>query len=170
MSIKSQVWTTDFIISIMLFIALFLLFGKTIFDLTNDSKEDIVPLITEGRAVSDSLISEGYPVNWNNATVSKIGLTADNRIDASKISAFYSMNYSEAKRLFNTPYDFFVFLSDENNKLISVEGNYGFGNPAINATQDNVTLSGVDFERLAKIDRIVIYDSKIVKMVVYLWD
>jgi hypothetical protein len=170
MSTKSQVWTTDFIISIMLFIALFLLFGKTIFDLTNESREEISPLVMEGKAVSDSLVSEGYPENWNNDTVSKIGLTTDNRIDGSKISAFYSMNYSDAKKLFNTPYDFFVFLSDENNKLISVDGRYGFGNPLVNATQDNVVLSGIDFEKLAKIDRIVIYNSKIVKMVIYLWD
>lgn len=170
MSTKGQVWTIDFMLSILILVIALVIFGRTMINLSISGNEDVRPLLLEGRVISDSLISEGYPVDWNSSSVSKIGLTSDKRINQSKVSAFYSMTYSDAKTSFNIPFDFFVFMLGEDGNLISIDSSYGLGHNLVNATQDSVDLGGVEFDRLVKINRITIYDSKIVNLVVYLWD
>ena len=165
---RGQVWVTDFILSLLIIVVALAIFGRAILNITS-ANQDVRPLIMEGRSFSDSLISEGYPVDWNSSSVSRIGLTADKRINDTKISAFYAMDYDDVKERFNSRYDFYVFMVGYDNKLINVSGKYGLGHGLVNATQDSVVLSGLDFDRLVKIERLTIYDSKIVRLVIYIW-
>ena len=169
MSTKAQVWTTDFIISILILVAMLTLFGRAISNLATESREDITPLIAEGRMISDQLMSEGYPSNWNTTNVISFGITTDKRIDKTKAEMFYSMNYSEKKRILNTDYNFYTFLIDENNQLININGSYGTGQQNVTSNQTSVLLTDIDFNKLAKITRLTIYESKITRMVIYVW-
>lgn len=170
MSTKAQVWTTDFMISLLILVATLVIFARGITNITATGNEDLSPLIIEGRAISDQLMSEGYPTNWNLSNVANIGIVTNNRINDTKINAFYSMNYSDARKKFNTRYDFFVFVLDENNKPVNINGSYGIGHSLVNATQDSITLGNLDNAKLVKIARLTIHESKVRQAVVYIWD
>lgn len=178
MSTKAQVWYIDFIIATLIFIiALIIYFTYT----TNASQEDsnlLQDLTSDAKMVSNSLVSEGYPTDWNNETVKRIGLTNnDQRLDDEKLRNFINLNYSNSKKLLATVYDYFVFFQDFDNKVLNLSGSCGTGHPQVRANVSNneciINMSNVSIQHLVKVDRFLIYDkenkSDLSKMVVYVW-
>lgn len=163
---KSQVLYQDFIVAIVIFTVAILFYYK--YAPTFQADEGAIDeLLVNANIISNSLISAGYPLNWTN-DVERIGITdGKNRINETKLLQFANMSYKDAKFLFGSLYDYLVFFEDKNSSLLVINNITGIGKENINST--NI----FDVEKpkkLVKTRRLVIYDSDIYNMVVYVWE
>ena len=122
-STKAQAWYTDFIIAMLMFaVTLTIYFVYT----TNLSKEDINSLndiVSEAKLVSSSLVSGGYPSDWNNNTVKRIGLTDGNqKINTAKLRSFANLPYNYSKKILGTVYDYTISFEDVNGTILNIGG------------------------------------------------
>jgi len=112
-------------------------------------------------------MSSGYQTNWNSDNVERIGITDDNRVSESKLAEFSKIPYKESKKLFGTVYDFYVFFTDRNNNIIPINSSSeGIGKPGVNSTNIQTVENP---KKLVKITRLIVKESDIKKMVIYLW-
>src|SRR3989338_3668446 len=112
---NAQMWFMDFVIGIIIFsLVLITYYTYT----TNISKQDAVVLndiISDSKSVSSSLMLAGFPENWNNETVQRIGLTGSNQqTDDTKLRYLSGISYKESKKLLGAVYYFFIFFYDIN--------------------------------------------------------
>ena len=128
-------WFTDFVIGALIFS--FMLIGYYTYT-TNISKQNSLALndlILDAESISSSLLLEGFPDNWDNATVQGIGITNNNqRINRTKFLNFERLSYNKTKKLFGTIYDYLIFFTDDNDTIINVNGICGIGHPSVNVT------------------------------------
>ena len=153
-------------------------------NLSLEEKGLVDELLADAKTMSSSLVSAGYPADWTNATVERIGITDGNyRVNEAKLEQFSDMPYRDSRRLFGIRFDYFVFFEDKGRCLIEVDGSYGVGHPDVEIEDDENGPSGctigterlvvgmdeISPEKLVKIVRLVIYNSEIIRMVVYVW-
>ncbi len=160
---KGQTSMGDFLIGFMLFIFVIILVAKALF--THMSSDSFYELEKEAYSISETLAGPGYPLDWTNETVVKLGLTDSYRLNTSKLSEYSKINYSDTRKYLGTKSDYVFFFKDHNSTLnIS---SCMFGSP------DNIAgcefVAGAEIEDIIKFDRLLIYNSSIVKMVVYVW-
>ncbi|MCH8216365.1 MAG: hypothetical protein IH892_06290 [Planctomycetes bacterium] len=134
---KAQVWFTDFVIGMIVFsLVLISYYTYT----TNISKQDSSAndnLISDAKIVSSSLISKGFPNNWDVNTVTRIGFTDSyNRLDTTKFNEFILINYNKSKKLFGTTYDYILFFVNESEDVQNVEGFCATGHGLVNVPFD----------------------------------
>ena len=118
---KAQVWSLDFIVSIVLFLSVL---GPLFFVwsyVNTQSQQQIFFERTETLAlsISDVLVrSMGFPEGWNENDVNVIGLASDdNVLNSTKVSYLFSMgnsDYNKTKAILTGGYDFFLNLTDIN--------------------------------------------------------
>lgn len=155
---KAQVWYTDFMIGILIFVIVIFIYYEYANNLNQDPGDITSDLLMEAKAISSSLITQGNPVNWSQNNVNIIGLTdGSQRLIQEKLDMFANMTYGETKTKLRTPYDYYVYLEDIDGSIIQINGEQGIG---LNAT---------DFDNLVSITRVVIYNSRLVSMVVQVW-
>lgn len=160
---RAQIWGMDLVVAVIIFSIG--LTGFYLYSLNEQgSSQEIVELLSyDGRIISEIILSEGYPENWDTSNVVEIGILKNNKIDETKLENFYNLastNYTRTKHLFNTIYDYYFFL-DENMTINSLEVE-GIGKPGIN--KDNINAKD-----LVKITRVVVYQNKIMTSQLYLW-
>lgn len=184
---KSQAWLIDLIVGMLIFVMAVSLFYRYASSQLEGSSS-INELIADGKSLTSSLASPGYPSNWTNETVIRLGVTDDkNYIDKPKVEKLLNISHSQMKSLLNTRFDFFVFIEDKRGCMVDLNSDlgsdaYGFGHSDIilneggsancdiaNAKNMSIDLSSMDIEKLAKVERFVVYDFKIAKMVAYVW-
>jgi len=160
---KAQIWGLDLMVAAMLF-----LFGIFIFYLYSinkpTTKEDFEILFSEGEIITEDLLSEGYPDNWNSNDAEIIGITNKKKINETKLENFYNFvkaDYAKTKSIFNTKYDYYFFLSE--NMSINGENIEGIGKPGATSTNINA-------KNLIKITRFTIYKEKPVTAYLYVWE
>jgi hypothetical protein len=163
---RGQVWTADFVIGLMLFFIVIMLSVKIIWDVYPSEKK--VNVYRDAVYLSDTLLSQGYPQNWTNSNVILPGIAGNNRIDETKLSLFDTLDYYRAKTLLHTTSDFIFFIRNSTD-IMNISGCiHGY-----NLTADancNPILSAISYEDLAKIDRMIIYNSTVMILTVYVWD
>lgn len=178
-SVKSQAWSADLMIAFFIFTIALVVYFTFSTDQTVIKNSGIGLLSSDIKLLSDTLLSEGYPMDWDNNTVTKIGLTdGDSKINKHKLHNFSIINYNTSKKLLGTTYDYALYFQNTSNANISIHGFCGKGKYGFQATKQGeickINYSGIDYEDLIKIDRILVYhnnsESRIVKMVLYLWN
>ncbi|MFH1328604.1 MAG: hypothetical protein ABIH76_07185 [Candidatus Bathyarchaeota archaeon] len=114
----------------------------------------------ESKTISSTLISSGYPEGWNSSNYQRIGLTdSQHRINETKLGAFMDlMSYEDVRVSFKTANRFYFYLEYPNGTIVDLPGNNTKG------------IVPSDHDHLVSVRRIVIYNSKIVSMVLQLWD
>ena len=180
---KSQVWYVDFIIGIIVFISVLSIYSSY----TNLSEENslLEDVVSDARAVSSYLAGVGYPVNWSSSDVTILGLSdANGRVTPDKLTILESVDYSNARSLLNTKYNFFIYFTDKNGCLLKFpSGNYGYGHPDAeledtedatpcnfdDATRMELNLSQLSPKDVVRIERIVIYNSTASRMILHEW-
>ncbi len=161
---KAQMFGTDLMIASIIFFIGIIAFFMYSLNSPNEAQENIDSLIYDGGIIADSILSDGYPQNWNQDNVIKIGILDNNKINQTKLENFYELtinNYDKTKSIFNTKFDYYLFLN--NDMVIDSQTISGFGKPGINP--DNI-----DTENLVKITRFTIYKNKPLTMYLYIWD
>ncbi|MBI2542067.1 hypothetical protein HYV80_05145 [Candidatus Woesearchaeota archaeon] len=134
LSRSAQAWYMDFAIALLLFtFTLVVYYGYT----NNFQKQDkggLDELITDAKSISSSLALPGYPLNWDNTTVLRIGIADDQAINSTKVKKFKQYGYNASKRRFGTQNDFIVFFIDGNGQVINIKSVCVIGYPAINSS------------------------------------
>lgn len=69
--------------------------------------------LLEGEAtrLSDSILLPGFPENWNESDVQKVGLTSSDVLNMTKINILSAMTYTVAKFRLGVQFDFFINIS-----------------------------------------------------------
>jgi hypothetical protein len=163
---KGQVWTIDFIIGLMLFIIVSLLTIKVAFSMYPSQQHIIV--YRDAVHLSDALLSPGYPMNWTSSDVLLPGIASNNRINNTKLSAYRSLDYEKAKTLLHVTSDYIFFIQNRTSIMNTGQCVYGY-NISTNVNCSPL-LSTINYENLARIDRMVIYNSTVVILTVYAWN
>lgn len=162
---KAQAWTLDFIVAFVLFFTALFVFYGYYSGSVSEKTGDLENLRREAQGISNFLMSEGYPSNWNSSNVERIGIVDSGfMLNSSKLESLASMDYYSSKSLLNADHDYYFYFSDSANNSSNLPS---FGKPGINST----SLDGLENpDRLVSVSRFVFYDKHLYRMVIYLWE
>jgi hypothetical protein len=156
---KSQAWGLDLMIASVIFSIAIVIFFFYALNNPEEGELNIDSLYYDGKIIGDSILSEGYPKDWNISNVVTIGILSDKKINETKLEMFFNLSdtqYLLTKSLFNTQYNYYFFLSE--NMTLSFGEVEGIGSrPLIS-------------QNLIKISRFVIYKNKPVTAYIYIWN
>ena len=174
---RAQVFSLDLIIAVFLFLSVLILFFKYSIDLSQISRDKLNEMTEDINFISNSLVSKGYPNDWDIGNVISIGITNDNqRVNSSKLVSFSNLNYSTSKELLNTEYDYLVFFENRIRNKISINGTCYIGkqdeqvNITGNVSLDCGSLELKNIENIIKAERFLLYDDELVRMAIYLFE
>lgn len=165
MMTKGQTWTVDFMIgTVMFFIALFVFYQYYSNTISIDLGE-VKTLRMDAEGISNSLMSEGYPPNWNILTddddILQLGIVDDGfLLNDTRLARLKTLDYKDTRKLLNTKYDYYFYFLDKD-KVIK-EGYGGIASPSDIETQNP--------KKIVTLSRFVFYDRNIYRMVLYVWD
>jgi len=176
---KSQVWLSDYTLSMLLFILAALIAVKIIIN-SFSANTDFQELKSETSKISEILLSEGFPVNWssgNSSDVIRPGLLTGKRLNESKvIQAMNStyVNYTSLKTMLQTKHDFAVIFQKSNNTVINFTDMCAIGKPSVSIWNgiscSAPNFNNIDHKNMVQLNRLVVYNSAITRMVVYTWN
>ncbi|MFA5174473.1 MAG: hypothetical protein WC438_04805 [Candidatus Pacearchaeota archaeon] len=161
---SAQAWGMDLMIGVIIFSIGIIVFFIYSINAPGEQKENFQELSYQGNLIAKTILSEGYPLDWNDINAVKIGILSGDKINQTKLERFYDLsqsNYYKTKTLFNTKYDYYFFF-DKNMTINSVEVD-GIGKPGI--TRDNINASN-----LIKITRVVVYEDKPTTAYLYVFE
>ena len=156
---KAQAWGIDLVIAFTIFTI-----GMTaiyIYSLNSPSEgKEIIELLSyDGKLITESILSEGYPNDWDSSNVVSIGILNNDKINETKLESFYDLSqteYNRTKRLFNTDYNYWFFLS----QTMTING----------ADVDGIGLEPLNEKHLIKITRFTNYQNKPMTAYLYIWE
>ena len=154
---RSQAWGIDLSIASIIFIAGIVMFYLYTINQQGD-EGNAASMFYQGGVLADSILSTGYPVDWDLSNVEKIGILTDNKINETKLENFYNLSKSDylgTRSLFKTRYHYWFFLSE-------------------NMTIDSSEVEGIGLKpssemNLVRITRFTIYQNKHLTAYVYIW-
>jgi hypothetical protein len=117
-------------------------------------------LLAEAKAITNYLVTEGYPPGWTAANVSTVGLTGgDMRINQTKLDNFDGWGYEERRSYLHTTKDYYFFIQYIN----GTKFNDLCEDPDDGCVKWNASYNLVQSTRLA------IYDHDLVRLVLYVY-
>jgi len=173
---KSQSWTLEFILAMLIFVTATVASIRMINSIY--SGDEFQRIITISESISESMLSTGYPEDWNNNSVIRIGLLTEDKLNITKLEYLYNTEYHESKRLLNTKYNYFMYFSYNNQTISILEINNtkvcGYGSQEIIREYSNntckISMNESQYKNIAKIVRLVAYNHSIIQMTVYVWN
>ncbi len=163
-----QAWGFDLLIAVSIFFIGLVIFFVYSINYPKEGQQEIELLQYESNYISEILLSEGYPPDWNIGNLGKIGIVNKGKVNETKLERLYNLansnlnpsGYEQAKYLFNTKYEFFINFSSPIiiGDLEIPEG--GIGKNFI----------GENSENLLKTTRITIYQNNPTTMNLFLWN
>jgi hypothetical protein len=162
---KGQASTTDFIVGLVLLIVGVLVGLTFIINLQPPSNFSSVK--QEALTAGDYLVSEGFPRQWTNETVIRIGLFSDDQLDENKVKELHLLSYPRLRSLLTINTQIYGYFED-NNGIIDIV-NCGFGSPQV-LVDAHCNPDIPSANNVVKITRFVAYNNSIIRMVVITWD
>ncbi|MBS3114074.1 hypothetical protein J4448_03155 [Candidatus Woesearchaeota archaeon] len=124
----------DFAIALLLFTFTLVVYFSYTTNFQKQEKGELNTLLTDAKAMSSSLTLSGYPANWDNTTVIRIGIADEQKVNATKVKSFKQLNYTITKKKFGTVYDYVVFFVNEKGEIININGVCAIGYPSVNVS------------------------------------
>lgn len=124
----------DFAIALLLFTFTLAVYFSYTTNFQKQEKGELGSLITDANALSSSLVLSGYPADWSNTTVIRVGIADWQQVNATKLKKFKQLDYSISKKKFGTVYDYFVFFVNSKGEVLNINGICGIGNMLINTS------------------------------------
>lgn len=132
---KAQAFLSDFTISIIIMTFIIVVYFDYIKNTPNQQDNPLNYVARDAKTISQSLVSSGYPSNWNSNNVARIGFVdSGNKINNDKFMELGKINYNKSKKLLATTSDFFLFFENESHDVQPIEGFCGVGRPDVNVT------------------------------------
>ena len=166
MNIKAQTWIFDYLAAFLMFFFLLVISISLLSSI--DAKSMYDDINREVDLVSNSLMSEGFPVNWNSSSVILPGLLKNNRLDYDKLDEFDSLGYSRSKALFHVRGDYLFYFKNSSG-IMNVSGKCFRGYELSGCSVPDVSVFAPGHTDRAWTERIILVDSQIVSMVVVAW-
>ena len=178
---KSQLWISDYTLSLLLFVIAILIAVKIVVNSFNTNTA-FAELRSDASKISEILVSEGYPPGWNDTGVIRPGLLTGKRLNEAKVINAMNMsnnNYSGFRPKLQTRYDFMVVFEHPDGNIIEfntslTEGFCAIANKSIAPSFNNGECDNASFNfkhtNMVRLDRLVVYNSSIKRMVVYVWN
>jgi len=165
---RGQVWTADFIIGMLLFMLMLFISIKIIFSIYPSTEDTVV--YRDAVHLSDGLLGEGYPANWENDPNSVVmpGIAENNRINQNKLSKFEKIDYYRAKTLMHITSDYVFFIRNGTTVINTGQCIYGY-NLSVDSNCMPI-LTSEHYDTLSRIDRVVIYNSTVTMLTIYTWN
>ncbi|MBI1935007.1 hypothetical protein HYS31_01065 [Candidatus Woesearchaeota archaeon] len=133
-STKAQAWYMDFAIAMLLFLFTLAFYFNYTNNIQNEEQSALSTSLKDAKSISSSLALGGYPQNWDNTSVIRIGIADDTRVNSTKLQNFKKMSYKSSKKLFGTIFEYFVFFLNDKGEVININGICGIGSSLVNAT------------------------------------
>ena len=148
---RAQGWGFDLVVASVIFSFAIVAFYIFAINYSTGGEETFNNLAYEGQLVAESLLSDGYPIDWNSTNVARIGILSENKINQTKLERFYNMSikpgeYNKTKVLFNIAHDYNISFSSP----VIIEG----------VNRDYIGMTKQPTESLIRITRFTIYDDK----------
>ena len=117
---KSQSWSIDIILAVVLFMGAFFLFYSI---LSDDPAASAKNLKNDASLVIRQVSSEGLPVN----------ILDRQQVNISKLNELKNLTYAELKSMLRVEGDFCIYMEDDKGYVVIVNNSYkGIGSPKIN--------------------------------------
>jgi hypothetical protein len=162
MSKKGQAWGVDLMVGVIIFTVAIIVFIIYSLNYSPVNKEIFEKIHNQAEVVSQNIMSEGYPKDWNRTTVTKLGILTNNKIDQNKIDLFYNISiedYNLTKRLLNTKYDYYIKFETD----LTADGSI------IEGIGKNIDFSNIEKDNLIKITRTGVYQNKPISIYIFVW-
>lgn len=157
---SGQIWSIDYILGFLIF----MLVAVYSFNLIMTAETpDVENIYDEGVRVSNFLLSEGTPDDWDRTNYRTPGIAEKNRINKQQLEEINKLDFDELRQSYLARNDF-VFNFPGSNLTPCV---YGY---EIDSTGCDIDFDSVEYENLIRIKRYVILDSEITEMNVYVWN
>ncbi|MGB9749059.1 MAG: hypothetical protein ACP5OZ_02595 [Candidatus Woesearchaeota archaeon] len=156
---NGQVFLLDIIVGILFFTTALIFYFKYAQNISSQNQEYELMML-DSNYISSTLMSEGYPLNWEELPTENIsygfspGITNRryflNQTKLNALKALAESNYSFVKKSFETPYDFYIILE----------------------TKDLNTTFGRNYsaaKTLVRTTRFLFYNGSIIKMHLYVF-
>ena len=117
---KSQSWSIDIILAVVVFMGAFFLFYAL---LSGNPESKAKSLRNDASIVIKQVSSEGVPINF----------VYKQQVNASRMNELKNLSYDELKGMLRIEGDFCIYLEDEKGHIIILNNSYkGIGSPNIN--------------------------------------
>jgi len=120
---RGQAWGIDLMAAFMIFMFGILIFYFYTLNEPGESNKNTEAMFYDGKIIASSILSEGYPADWNSSNAVRIGILSGNKINETKLERFHDLateDYGKTKNLFNTRFNYYFYL-DGNMTLSSGE-------------------------------------------------
>jgi hypothetical protein len=132
--LKAELFSSDFIIGLSVFLIAITIFGLYYENLQTDIADYKIRNEMQNKAINiaDLLVtSGGDPPYWNSTNVNVIGLYDEGLINLTKFEQLKNIEYYTAKRLLGVGgYEFYIELKNSTGSVLKNDGiTYDFGTP-----------------------------------------
>lgn len=134
MNSKAQAWYMDFAIALLLFTFTLVVYFSYANNFQKQEKGELDAMLSDAKAVSSSLALSGYPNDWDNTTVIRIGIADEQKVNATKVKSFKQYDYKKSKGKFGTVYDYIVFFLNKKGDVLNINSVCVIGYPLANAS------------------------------------
>ena len=88
---KAQVWGFDLMIGSIIFVVGILVFYLYSLNSPDETLGTFSTLSHDGNLIAETLLSEGFPENWDEDNVTDPGILSNNKINQTKLERFYDL-------------------------------------------------------------------------------
>ena len=143
----------------MIFVIVIMIYYAYAHNVEQDASSTTSDLLMEAKRITSAFVKQGSPADWNQTNVNVIGLTdGEQRLVEEKLDMLANMTYEQIKSNLRTQYNFYFYLEDVDGSIIPINGG-----------KTSIGLNGSSSDNLVSLARVVIYDSRLVGMVVHVW-
>jgi len=122
----------------------------------------------DAKILADALVTQGYPSNWTETNVQRIGLMGKNGINDSKVLRYKNISYEDTKELLNLRSEYAVIFSRLDDGTYNISGVSIIGHPSATVSNSRLIPNEEYFDMVA-LTRLVVHNKTAIKMVVYAW-
>ena len=148
---KAQIWGFDLMIALTIFLVGIIIIYLYAINFSETSQDILNEMNSEAVLVSSLILSEGSPENWDAGNVEIPGILTNKRLNETKLENLENLildDYHKTK----------ISLGAVNNFYFIFEGIDGVGKEPVSTNN------------LIKLERLIIYNNKPVKFVLYIWN
>jgi hypothetical protein len=169
---KAQVFLFDLITSTGIFITSVVIF-IFLSNALEPGTDEFSTVSENSKAISSSLLSGGEPANWTADNVAVIGMVDESyRLNFDKLRIMHNISLENSSRIFGATSNFAIFFKDIDGNVLNMDG-CSYSNAGIvvaNISESicqNITI--IPERHLVSVERLLLYDSDIIKLVVQSW-
>lgn len=166
-STKGQIYTADFISSVVVFSVIIVLYGAIWNTTVDKTKSDGNPQIKQHSMTFELLKTSGYPQNWNTTNVEIIGLYNNSYLDTNKFLKLKNISGSKKRTLLRTD-KYWIELQYENGSTVS-RNNLSL----VDSSLKNNNLSKIDSKKIdvytSAVNSISLRNGQRIEMKYYSW-